>query len=232
MMRRERTAVQAALHASLIVGACAGLASGCGGDEPGGSPCASIPTEPTYANVEALVECACAFSSCHGGTGRGAARLQFGPLLAAGEPITAELVGVTACQYDRMPLVTPGDPSRSWLMIKLEGPYEPATGQILPGAWGPAPDFAPPPYTRESTCPLVIRGPGGELSLSFGRIMPWSTSQPHPLDRAHIEMFRRWIEAGAPGPDGAPSPLPDAGASGEGGIDPPEDAGVGEGSGA
>lgn len=177
------------------------LCLGCAcGDDDG-------PIEPTYANVERVVERSCAVSStCHAGSGRGRGRLNFETPIDDGRPITDILVGIDACQYDVMDRVVPFDPDQSWLIVKLEQHFDSA-GYI---------EFEPDPMwdpgiTRRMTggyppseCPLVVRRDGvGELS--FGRIMPSNPGRPARLPANERTMFREWVAMGAPGPDGMPT---------------------------
>jgi hypothetical protein len=144
---------------------------GCGGDE-------EPPIEPTYANVEMVVQRSCALSSvCH--ADRGSADLTFEGL----SDITMPLNGVASCQYPPMPRVDPGNPDNSWLMIKLDGMYD-GEGNIQ---FTPEPGFTPP--TGDPNCE------------TFGTIMP-SNATPVPLPMREVTMFREWIRAGAPGPSG------------------------------
>lgn len=168
--------------------ALAMLMTACGDDPP---------LEPTYANVEALIDrsCGSTSSSCHGGV-RGSARLNFQLLADTERPYTDALVGVEACEYDFMPRVDPGNPDNSWLMIKISGPHD-AEGLLTftpdPG-WDsgltPRMDGSFPP----SQCPLVEDG-----ELTFGSVMPESGGEIF-LEPAEITLFREWILAGAPGP--------------------------------
>lgn len=166
------------------------LLAACGDD--------ATPLEPTYENVEALIDLSCGStsSSCHGGT-RGSARLNFQLFADTGQPYTEALIGVEACEYDFMPRVDPGNPDNSWLMIKISGPHD-ADGLLT---------FTPDPgwdsgLTRRmdgsfppSQCPLIEEG-----ELTFGYAMPQSRGDPLPLHPRQIELFREWILAGAPGP--------------------------------
>lgn len=157
------------------------------------------PIEPTYENVAAVITRSCGSSSpsCHGGTGRGGARLNFRTAMEDGLPFTDVLVDVEACQYDLMSRVTPGDPDASWLMIKLAHDFD-ADGNI---AFTPDPAWDPMLATnadgslRASICPLVSMG-----ELTFGAIMPQNISRPAPLSEAEVTLFREWILIGAPGP--------------------------------
>ena len=134
------------------------------------------------AQVHELIERSCAKQVCHGEMVSNA-YLDF----MAGD-LRDVLVNVPACEYDRMPRVSPGDPDHSWIMIKLAGPQR--FVQYLdfidfdPGAnWQPA----------RPEC-------GGRLPDGgrwFGtRMPPVDTTQPLSADE--IVIVRRWIEAGAP----------------------------------
>ena len=186
-MRPDRGLFLGVLSTSLL----AWLALACG-DEP-------ISLEPTYANVERVVRRSCALSSsCHGGSGRGEARLNFQAALRAREPITSVLVGIRACEYDLMPIVDPGNPDNSWLMVKLDGPHN-GDGEIQidpDPEWNTGLEPKEDGLLPRSTCPLTTDG-----ALSFGLLMPRSLTRPFPLERGEIEMFREWIRLGAPGPD-------------------------------
>jgi hypothetical protein len=160
----------------------------CGGDDE--------PTtlEPTYDNVEAIVARSCAFNtSCHGGA-TGQARLNFALHLDAGEPITTAFENPDgsprpSCEYDLMPVVDPGDPDNSWLMVKIEGDVTP-DGLV---------DFTPAtswmPGTTDPQCP---RTEGGDVT--FGAVMPLMLGDPMPLPDREIAAIREWIAMGAPGP--------------------------------
>lgn len=156
------------------------------------------PIEPTYENVAAVIErsCATASPSCHGGV-RGSARLNFEAFDEAGLPYTDALVNVEACEYSFLDLVTPGDPDRSWLMLKLEHEYD-ADGNLIftpDPAWDPMLATNADGSLRASTCPQVDRG-----ELGFGTNMPQNLGRPSPLSEAEITLFREWILIGAPGP--------------------------------
>lgn len=168
-------------------------AAGCSDDDP--------PLEPTYANVERLVveSCATDSSSCHGGRGTGSARLNFGAELDAGRPLTGVLVDVAACEYDLLDRVEPGDPDRSWLMVKLTHEFD-ADGAIVGftpdpgwdmGGLEPRPDGTLP----ASVCPMTEDG-----VLTFGTNMPQSIGRPIPLAEREVTLIREWIALGAPGP--------------------------------
>lgn len=155
--------------------------------------------EPTYANIEAIVSRSCNFNRCHGGDRRPAgAEMHFEELIEEGRPITELLVDVPSCEYELMPRIDPGNPDNSWLMIKLEGPYD-EEGYVQ---FEPAPEWEPdlteglPGQLRDSICPFVDDG-----VLSFGLLMPRDVFGPLPLPPEEIALFREWIRLGAPGPD-------------------------------
>ncbi|MBN8613152.1 MAG: hypothetical protein J0L92_21350 [Deltaproteobacteria bacterium] len=153
---------------------------------------AGPPAEGTYENVVEIMRLSCAFASCHGGSGAGAAMLNLERAIAM-DTVRETLVEQPACMYDAMSLVTPGDPEASWLYVKVAGSHT-----------GPRLDFTPaedwdPGITPDamgnypaSTCPLTERG-----DLSFGAMMPQGSGG---LDASRAETIRLWIEAGAPGP--------------------------------
>ena len=147
----------------------------------------------TYANVALLFERSCSFMSCHGGAGMGAAHLNFAAAHAAGTPYTTLLVGVPACEYSAMPLVTAGDPDASWLYLKVAGPHTGLDVEFTPsptwdsGLVARADGTFPP-----SICPLTTSG-----RIDFGAMMPQGTMGLTPSD---ADLLRRWIADGAPGP--------------------------------
>lgn len=111
----------------------------------------------------------------------------------ASDTLVADLVDHDACQYSAMPLVTAGDPERSWLYLKVAGPHMGTTLDFTPADdWDPGivPD-AMGNYPT-STCPLTSRG-----DITFGVMMPQGSPG---LDASRAETIRLWIEAGAPGP--------------------------------
>jgi hypothetical protein len=150
----------------------------------------------TYEGVAAIFERSCAFRTCHGGPGSGSSRLNLETAIASGDFRTA-LVGVPSCQYSAMPLVDPGRPDRSWLVIKLEGPHTMGRIDFTPDpSWDPG--ITRDPATGRypaSQCPLTQ---GGEIT--FGTLMPMGSSSGLPS--AELEAIRAWIRDGAPGPSG------------------------------
>ena len=153
------------------------------------------PATVTYEQVEAIMMTSCAFATCHGGAGAGAAELNFMAEIGAGRPLTEVLVGQAACQYDAMPLVDPGRPENSWLMVKLVGPHMGGRIEFTPAMdWDPG--LTPDAMGRypASICPLTDRG-----EISFVVLMPQGSSMGLSADR--VELIRTWILNGAPGPE-------------------------------
>ena len=68
---------------------------------------------PTWDAVQGIFRRSCVFSSCHGGPSAY-------PALGPGVDYDA-LVTATSRQVPALRLVAPGDPTQSWLMIKLDG---------------------------------------------------------------------------------------------------------------
>jgi hypothetical protein len=103
----------------------------------------------------------------------------------------AAMVDVSSCEYDRMKRVDPGNPQKSWVMIKLAGP-------VRFRQYANFIDFKPDPDWKPSV---------PECSSQFDDGSPWfGTPMPPPdttmISNPQIELIRSWIEAGAPGPDG------------------------------
>lgn len=153
---------------------------------------AGPPLPGTYANVAMIFTTSCAFTSCHGGTGPGASMLNLQSSIAAGT-LVEDLVAQPACQYSAMPLVTAGDPERSWLYLKIAGAHSGTSVDFTPEAsWDPGITPDAMGNYPSSVCPLVERG-----DIVFGTMMPQGTMG---LDASRAETIRLWIEAGAPGP--------------------------------
>ena len=115
--------------------------------------------------------------------------------IGAVRPLTEVLVGQAACQYDAMPLVDPGRPENSWLMVKLVGPHMGGRIEFTPAMdWDPG--LTPDAMGRypASICPLTDRG-----EISFVVLMPQGSSMGLSADR--VELIRTWILNGAPGPE-------------------------------
>lgn len=151
---------------------------------------------PTYANVASVLSQSCAFStSCHGGSATGKAGLNLAKGLATGD--VRPTLAASACEYPLMKLVEPGSPDRSWLVVKIAGAHR-ADGKLSfapDPAWKPAlvPDEAG--KLPASECPLTDDG-----VVSFGYLMPYSVGEAAPLAPEQVDLIRRWIQAGAPGP--------------------------------
>jgi len=164
-----------------------------------GCPMGDDSLEPaTYENVEATIRNGCGTSSgtCHGGDG-GNAMLDLGAVLDEGRPITDALVDVPACEYDFFDRVEPGDPDRSWLYVKLTQAHtEDGLLEFTPdAAWDPGLTPDAEGNLPESTCPLTDDG-----AISFGYVMPRNPGAPSPLPDEDLDLIRRWILMGAPGP--------------------------------
>jgi hypothetical protein len=145
---------------------------------------ASDDAPASYLAAESVIRTSCAFVRCHGGPVAGGAGLWF----AQTGSIRGPLVNVPACEYDKMMRVAPGDPARSWVMIKLQSPQDPATHAI---AFTPQPDWVP-----TAGCNVVETPDGGGR---FGDRMP--ETGMYQLDSDSLAALVAWIEAGAPGPD-------------------------------
>jgi hypothetical protein len=165
---------------SLLALACALAACDAGGDS--GSGAADDGAE-LYLQVEGLVRGSCALLRCHGAVAGSGLDLLVPDLRQS-------LVDVPACEYPPMPRVTPGDPSRSWLMVKVAGSVR--EDLYLPFiVFEPEPGWDP--TTRTASCDGVL--PDG--ATWFGARMP---GDGPALDADAIELLERWIAAGAPGP--------------------------------
>ena len=140
--------------------------------------------ESLYPQVQAIVRRSCSFDRCHNGIFVGAG-LYFGPDMDARDA----LVNVTACEYDRMARVAPGDPEHSWIWIKLTAPFRP---QLDP--YATYIEFEPPADWDRS-----VRGCPDETDTGvplFGQRMP--ATAPNSLPKEELSVIRRWIEQGAP----------------------------------
>lgn len=126
----------------------------------------------------------CAYQRCHAPPILGG-----GLSFAKDVDFHAQLVGVTACEYERMKRVEPGDPERSWLMVKLTAEAR-KLGEPYPTFiyFDPPPDWDP----NERGC----RSQTSDGAPLFGQRMP--ATAPNMLPPEEIETIRRWIEDGAP----------------------------------
>lgn len=182
----HRSVALALASSSLVLASCGSPtpAADAGSD-------AGPPLPGTYENVSMILTSSCAFASCHGGAGAGASQLNLATSLAAGTLV--EDLSMPSCQYSAMPLLTPGEPSQSWLYLKVAGPHMGARVDFTPAAsWDPGITPDGMGNYPASTCPLVERG-----DITFGAMMPQGSMG---LDASRAETIRLWIAAGAPGP--------------------------------
>jgi hypothetical protein len=139
---------------------------------------------PLYTEVESILERSCAFERCHSGAIVGGALD-----LSRGSDYHAALVGIAACEYERMARVEPGDPDDSWLMVKLtadfRGPEDPYPFYIR---FTPASDWDP----MRRAC----RDQTDDGTPLFGQRMPLTA--PNMLPERELAAIGAWIDAGAP----------------------------------
>jgi hypothetical protein len=111
-----------ALALAAFLPACA--APTVGAAVPGGG---QIPIEPTFSSISAVVFTPrCTSSACHAGTGSA-------PLNLTSEAAYAALVNAPSTQTSEMALVTPREPDRSYLMLKLLGTHaSTGIGAVMP----------------------------------------------------------------------------------------------------
>ena len=103
---------------------------GCGGDDSTVGPDDDVEgtlTEATLAQVNEVFAVSCTFSGCHSG-GEPAADLSLEGDFAA------RIVGVDSGQRPDFKLVDPGNPNKSYLLIKVRGDDEIISQQMPPGA--------------------------------------------------------------------------------------------------
>ena len=106
------------------------LWAGCGGEDstvgPDESAVEGTRTEATLAEVSEVFAVSCAFSGCHGGEE-----------LAAGLSLEGDfagrIVGVASEQRSGFLLVDPGNPNKSYLLMKVRGDDEIISRQMPPG---------------------------------------------------------------------------------------------------
>lgn len=141
--------------------------------------------EPSlYPQVEAILNYGCSYERCHAGRVVGGG-LSFAP----DADFYPQLVGVRACEYDRMARVTPGKPEESWLWIKLTAPFRPLTDPYAHQIY-----FTPP--TDWDASRRGCRDQTDEGVPLFGQRMP--ATAPNSLPDEELEVIRRWILQGAP----------------------------------
>lgn len=163
-------------------------AAACAADPSGGESARDAAAQdapsPLYTEVEAILLRSCAFERCHSGA------LVGGALdLSRGGDYHAALVGIAACEYERMARVEPGDPDRSWLIVKLTAEFRPADD--------PYPfyiRFTPAPGWDDSR--RACRDQTEDGTPLFGQRMPLTA--PNMLPEAELDAIRDWIVAGAP----------------------------------
>ncbi len=103
--------------------------AGCGGDDSTVGPDDDVEgtlTEATLAQVNEVFAVSCTFSGCHSG-GEPAADLSLEGDFAA------HIVGVDSGQRPDFKLVDPGNPNKSYLLLKVRGDDEIISQQMPPG---------------------------------------------------------------------------------------------------
>lgn len=160
-------------------------AAGCAGAGEVGEPGVLDAGSPSlYPQVQAILTRSCAISRCHAGQFVGA-----GLYLMPDGDYRAALVGVTSCEYERLALIEPGRPEKSWVMVKLTAPFRPAddpyANYIL---------FDPEPGWNADARRCRDATQSGEPL--FGQRMP--ATAPNQLPDAELELIAEWIAQGAP----------------------------------
>lgn len=142
------------------------------------------PRPASYAAVVEILERSCAYVRCHAGTPVGGALS-----LLRGNDHAASLVGVPACEYERMNRIEPFQPERSWLMVKLTAAFRDRDDQYAGYIYfEPDPDWDP----NQRGC----RDQTEDGSPLYGSRMPLTA--PNMLPESEIETIRSWIVEGAP----------------------------------
>lgn len=107
------------------------LWAGCGGDDstvgPAESAVEGSRTEATLAEVGQVFAVSCAFSGCHSGGDPAAG-------LSLEGDFAGRIVGVASEQRSDLKLVDPGNPNKSYLLMKVRGDDEIISQQMPPGA--------------------------------------------------------------------------------------------------
>ena len=107
------------------------LWAGCGGDDstvgPDESAVEGSRTEATLAEVSEVFAVSCAFSGCHSGEQPAAG-------LSLEGDFAGRIVGVASEQRSDLKLVDPGNPDKSYLLIKVRGDDEMISQQMPPGS--------------------------------------------------------------------------------------------------
>ena len=138
----------------------------------------------SYLAVHDIFMRSCSYARCHSGSLVGGS-LQF-PL--QGDYASA-LVDIPSCQYPDLPRVAPGDPERSWLMIKL-------TAQVRPKDDPLADYILFEPETGWDASKRGCRDEEPDGKPLFGQRMPLTA--PNLLPDAELAAIREWIREGAP----------------------------------
>ena len=106
------------------------LWAGCGGDDstvgPDESAVEGSRTEATLAEVSEVFAVSCAFSGCHSGEDPVAG-------LSLEGDFAARIVGVASEQRSDLKLVDPGNPNKSYLLIKVRGDDAIISQRMPPG---------------------------------------------------------------------------------------------------
>jgi hypothetical protein len=174
-----------------IIAAGAWLLAACADDgaapaADGGSDAAvhDAGTPASYAAVKQIIQRSCAYVRCHDGA-----------IIGAGLPFrrngdyASVLVGVGACEYERMPRVMPYDPDQSWIMVKLTASFRPKDDPYANYIqFDPGPDWDP----NQRGC----KDQTDDGSPLFGMRMP--ATAPNMLPDEDLAAIRGWIIAGAP----------------------------------
>ena len=111
------------LTAVLLWASCGGEDSTVGPDE---SAVEGSRTEATLAEVSEVFAVSCAFSGCHSGGDPAAG-------LSLEGDFAARIVGVASEQRSDLKLVDPGNPDKSYLLIKVRGDDEMVSQRMPPG---------------------------------------------------------------------------------------------------
>lgn len=130
-----------------------------------------------YRQAAEVLFARCGQTRCHG-------PLPYNDLLdlsTARCDVRQALVGVPACEYPAMARVQPGEPERSWLMVKLTAPHDPQYALI----------FEPELGAQQALDPRCA-------DADFGLRMP---PPGYAISDEEVDVIRTWIAAGAPGPD-------------------------------
>lgn len=166
----------------LLLGSLGLLALGC--DDGGPASADAGGHASLYPQVHAILERSCAFERCHQGRVFGG-----GLYLDPDADMRAALVGVPACEYERMARVEPFDPAASWLMVKLTATFRPETDPYANYI-----EFTPASNWQEGArgCPDQTED-GHPL---FGQRMP--ALAPNRLPDTELSLIEAWIAQGAP----------------------------------